>query len=142
MTRHEIAEWFPKGRKPDFGASAFACPTLGWLRGPFWAFFRSRYWAIDLDKWKFRWECRDFARAYACAAQECWASTKASGTADESDACAVGEIWFLPDSANPLLGHAICPVFTDHGLQFIEPQTGQLYPMSAAQIQSRYFLRF
>ncbi len=137
MTQSEISAFFP-GRSPYFGALNYAVPTRAWLQGPFWDFFKARFWSEDLDKWKFRWECRDFARAYACAAQECWAST-AGGP--DSDALAVGEIWFIPD-ASKADGHAICPVFTEHGLEFIEPQTGQLCPITPEQLSSSYFRRF
>jgi hypothetical protein len=140
MTRDEIQAFFAfDAPLPHFGANSYAVPSLAWLTGPFWSFFRARLWNENLDKWQVRFECRDFARAYAAAALECWALTQ-GGTAD--DGLAVGEIWFIPNAAKPNEGHAICPVFTEHGLQFIEPQTGQLYPMTAAQISSRYFLRF
>ncbi len=138
MTQSEITAFFP-GRSPYFGALNYAVPTRAWLHGPFWDFFKARYWAEDLDKWKFRWECRDFARAYACAAMECWAATAA---ASESDALAVGEIWFVPDPGKPTDSHAVCAVFTENGLEFIEPQTNALCPMSPEQLSSRFFVRF
>jgi hypothetical protein len=142
MTPAEIALFFPAPRTllalPHFSANDYAVPTLEWLQGPFWDFFKTRYWATDSDKWKFRWECRDFARAYACAAQECWGNS-APDQAAESDALAVGEFWFNPE---PGKGHAICPAFTEQGLVFIDPQTNALCALTTEQYSSRYFLRF
>lgn len=138
MTRSEIIPFFQPGLLPHFGGMNYSVPTLGWLQGAFWDFFKARYWSEDLDKWKFRWQCRDFARAYACAAQECWASTVADS---DADACAVGEIWYSPDPKSAS-GHAICPVFTERGLQFIEPQTGHICELSPEQFSSRYYLRY
>jgi hypothetical protein len=140
MTRLEIQSFFPAAGvlgNPNFGGLNYAVPTLAWLQGPFWDFFKGRYWATNSDKWKFRWECRDFARAYACAAQEAWGDTP--GGDPDVDALAVGEIWFSP---SPAIGHAICPVITENGLQFIDPQTGAIYPVTPEQFESRYFLRF
>jgi hypothetical protein len=140
VTRTELCAFLPfNGAMPSMGAASYAVPTLAWLQGPCYAAFRSRYWAENLDKWTFRWACRDFAAAFRLFSVECWATTVAKS---EDDGISVGEMWFLPDPAHPLVGHAICPVICDRGLQFIEPQTGQLYPCSDAQFSSRFFLRF
>lgn len=141
MTQGEIQAFFPGPQAINFGGALYAVPALDWLLGPFWEFFRARYWATNSDKWKFRWECRDFARAYACAAQECWGASNPAG-AEDSDALAVGEIWFIPDAGHPEIGHAVCAAITEAGLVFIEPQTGRPYPMTPGQLASRYFLRF
>lgn len=140
MTRDEIQLPFLGDCPVNFGAMSFAVPTLAWLRGPFYDAFRARYWAENLDKWKRRWECRDFASAYRLTALECWAEMP--DTPETDDGLAIGEIWFRPDPAQPLAGHAICPIVTEHGLQFIDPQNNQLWTMTDAQFASRYFVRF
>lgn len=145
MTRAEISAFFPPAGlvgAPHFGAMSYAVPTLAWLRGPFWDFFKTRYWETNSDKWKFRWECRDFTRAYACAAQECWGNMVATGAAAADDGLTVGEIWFIPDAYDASKGHAIAPAITDVGRVFIDPQTNQLCNLTDAQIASRYFLRW
>lgn len=140
MTRDEIQAFFPLPGPPiNFGAMDFEVAALGWFQSKAWPAFRVRLWNENLDKWIVRWECRDFARAFACFCLECWATT--NGVNSTSDGLAIGEIWFIPD-ATVNAGHAICPVFTETGLQFIEPQTGLVYPMTAQQMASRYFLRF
>ncbi|MDE2104596.1 MAG: hypothetical protein KGL39_45595 [Patescibacteria group bacterium] len=143
MTRAEIAAFFPQkeGVQLNFGASSYAVPTLAWLQGDFWNYFYRQLWDESLQKWTVRWECRDFARAYACMAQLCWAKTQ--GAAATDDGLAVGEFWFIPDATKPTEGHAICAVFTENGLQFIDPQVGtSLWQMSHEQFSSSYFLRF
>lgn len=146
MTRDEIKSWFnPIYCQLHFGGLNYAVPTLGWLQTTFWLFFRARYGADALNLWTFKWECRDFARAYACAAQECYARTTA--TPPEEDALAVGECWFIPDQAlttdtTKPMGHAICPIITDQGLQYIDPQNNTLWNMTESETARMYFLRF
>lgn len=144
MTRAEIQAFFP-GLPINFGGLNFAVPTVAWLQGPCYEYFRARYWSLDLDKWQFRWECRDFARAFAVCAHECHALTP--GAPAEADALAVGEFWFTPDTsvlANPAApqGHAINACLTDQGLIYIEPQTGKLWPLTQNEFLRRYFVRF
>lgn len=142
MTRSELQAFFPPLfiAPLNMGAASYAVPTLAWLQGPLWEFFRGRYWAENLDKWATRWECRDFASAYRVAAIECWASSL--GVQSSDDGLAVGEIWFKPDSMKPTQAHAICPAITDQGLVFIEPQNNTVWPMSPEQFASRFYLRF
>lgn len=142
MTRGELIAFAPSinGCSANFGALTYAVPTLNWLQGPCWEFFRARLWSENLDKWQVRWECRDFARAFACCALECWAKT-VGGTDD--DGLAVGEIWFLPDRrAQAMAGHAVCPAITDGGLIWLDPQNGQLWPFTPSEFASRYYLRW
>ncbi len=142
MTRAELLAFLPATDNCPtlLGGSSFAVPTLRWLQGTFWQLFHARLWDTNNDKWKVRWACRDFARRYASLAQECWADTT-GGTDDDS--IAVGEIWFLPDN-RPLAneGHAVCPIFVDGGLKFIDPQSNLLWPMSPTELASRYMVRF
>lgn len=140
MTRSELLAFAPSlfSCPTHCGALTYAVPTTKWLRGPFWDFFHGRLWNANLDKWAVRWECRDFARAYAAMALECWALTQ-GGTGD--DGLAVGEMWFIP-AGKTNVGHAVCPAITDDGLIFIDPQTNQLWPYSPEEFSSRYFLRF
>ncbi len=138
MSREEILAFFPglPTCATHLGAASYHVPTLKWLQGPFYDFFTGRYWDEGLGKWTRRYECRDFARAYAAAAIECWALTN---ELSDDDALAVGEIWYPP---TPTTGHAICPVFTENGLQFIDPQNNQLCTLTSEQLAQRYFLRF
>jgi hypothetical protein len=139
MTRAEIQAFF-LAKPVWFGGLNYAVPELSWLQGKFWDFFKARLWSENLDKWLVRWECRDFARGFACAAQECNATT--AGGPGDCDALAVGEFWFIPDNSPPGQGHAICACITENGLQFIEPQTGAVRPVSETEFASCYFVRF
>lgn len=141
MTRPELLEFYPAkmGTLTLMGAGSYAVPTLAWLQGPFWDFFRAELWDRDLSNWKVRWTCRDFARRYASLAQECWAAT-AGGTTD--DGVAVGELWFTPHNSPPGIGHAICPAVTDQGRVYIDPQSNLKCTLSPEEYESRYFLRF
>ena len=142
MTRGELLAFMPSvpNCPTHLGAESYAVPTLRWLQGPFWDFFKKRLWDANLDKWQVRWECRDFARAYASTALECWAKT-VGGTTD--DGLAVGEVWFLPDQRGQAAeGHAVCPCITDEGMIWIDPQVNTVWPYSPVELASRYFLRW
>jgi hypothetical protein len=144
VTRAEIQSFFP-GLPVNFGGMNFAVPTLAWLQGPCFEYFKARYWNLNLDKWQFKWECRDFARAFAVCAHECHALSPDAPA--ESDALAVGESWFIPEAsriANPLFpaGHAINACFTDQGLVYLDPQTGLLWLLNSTEFQSQFFVRF
>jgi hypothetical protein len=138
MTRAEIAAFFP-GKQIHFGCVNYEVPTLDWVQNVAWPAFRDWLFANGLDKWAERFECRDFARMFAAFCVMCWARTKT--VASTSDGVSIGEIWFVPDPTDLTSGHAICPLLCDQGLVFIEPQTGAVYPMTQAQINSCYFLR-
>lgn len=142
MTRSEIQlALYHAGLRalPNFGTDNYALPETAWLTGPFWDFYKAQLWNADVDNWQVKWECRDFARAYACLAQLCNARTAVSHTG--MSALAVGEFWYNP-GGNPAEGHAINACFTEHGLTFIEPQTGAPVTLCQAEISSCYFCRF
>ena len=140
MTAQEIRNAF-YGKPVFVGGANYAVPAQDWLLGPFYDYFKKQLGGDGLGAWSVRWECRDFARAYACLAQICNALTTGPAPAAE-DALAVGEFWFKPDGSAPGTGHAINVCFTETGLTFIEPQTGLLRPVSDSEMSSCYFLRF
>ena len=140
MTQADLRALFIQGTPIFVGGSNYAKPTTAWLTGPFWQWFKAMLWDEDLDKWTPPWECRDFARAYACLAQVCNARTAALPAG--MDALAVGEFWFHPDGNPPLEDHAICACVTEEGLIFIEPQTGLVRPVSPNELLTCKFARF
>lgn len=133
MTAAELRAFLPGA---FLGADSYAIPTIQWITGPFWEFYHARLWAGGLDQWQQRWQCNEFARSYASAAQECHART-AHALADES--VAVGEMWYRRDAGG---AHAICPIISDQGLVFVDPQNGLLCTLSPAELSSRFFCRF
>ena len=94
VLRNNLSAWIDPA-KVFCGGANYAPPTLAWLQGPFYDFFEGRLWNDSLKTWIVKWECRDFARAYACYAQECNALTP--NTPGGADILAVGEVWFCPD---------------------------------------------
>ena len=138
MTPLQLRLLFPSA--PTFiGGADYALPTLAWLQGPFWDYFKGELWDDNLDKWQVRWECRDFARAFATFAQVCNALTPVAlaGT----DALAIGEFWYHI-GGDPATGHAINVCMTDQGQVFIEPQNGQQVHLTDVEISSCFFVRF
>ncbi len=127
-----------------FGGANYAKPTLKWLQGPCYDAFYKRYWDANLQKWRVRWECRDFARAFASFAQECNALTPDEACPPGEDILAVGEIWFIPDKQDgeQLTGHAINVCVTDQGIICIDPQNNRVWDMSESEFDSAYYIRF
>ena len=133
------------------GGANYARPTLAWLQGDFYDAFKADLWDENLDTWAKRWECRDFARLYACEAQK--ANAKTTAVPPDEDALAVGEFWFIPDAkrygtapgqltGDPGEGHAIAICITDKGLAFVDPQNNIVWPMTTAELISCWFVRF
>lgn len=140
MTSSDLRALFVSGTPIFVGGTNYAKPTVAWLTGDFWQYFKAQLWDENLDKWTVTWECRDFARAFACLAQVC--NAKTPGIPAGVDALAVGEFWFHPDGNPPFQDHAICPCVTDEGLIFIDPQTGLLRPVSSNELLTCVFCRF
>jgi hypothetical protein len=125
---------------PTFtAATRYAQPTLPWLTGPFRDYFRQQLFDLRLDRWRVRWECRDFARAFAHYAQLAHALTPGGDAA--SDCLAVGELWYHPRN-DAAVGHAINAAVVADALIFLEPQTGQCVNLTSAELSSAYFLRW
>ena len=145
MTRVELLTFLPATLLESFvppcymGARSYAEPTTKWLTGPCYAAFKARYFDAYLAKWQYRWECRDFAAAFRLFAVECWATSTELTTLDNDDGISVGEMWYKP---TPDTAHAICPIITNEGLLYLEPQNGQLCTLTSEQYSSRFFLRF
>ena len=134
------------------GGADYELPTLAWAQGTFYDFFRQRLGSDNLQTWIVKWECRDFARAYASMAQECNARTP--NTPGGADILSIGEVWFIPDASRYGTlpgqlagtfdggGHAINMLLTEQGWVFIDPQTNVVWQMTEAELRSIYFLRF
>lgn len=116
---------------------SYATPTLHWLQGLFWEWFRAARWSHNLDRWTRKNDCDNFARAYAQAAQDCHAGSHGS----DAEALAVGEYFYQKAGAG---GHAIVAAFVGDPaeLVFIEPQSNQLLDLTPAERASAFFVRF
>lgn len=92
-------------------------------------------------RWDRRFDCNRFAALWIGLAQARYAVEQwHSKTAPQ--ALALAEVWYRPDGATPGTGHAIVAAVTDAGPLFIEPQTGALVVLSAAEQHSIYFVRW
>lgn len=110
----------------------YACPTLQWLTGDFWTWFKSKRWELGLTTWKRNNDCDNFARAYAQYAADCHALTT-----DAAEGLAVGEFYYTrADGAK----HAIIVALTDVGVVYIEPQLGTQLMLTPQEIASCFFV--
>ncbi len=92
-------------------------------------------------RWDRRFDCNRFAAlwiglAHARYAVEQWHSSTAP------QALALAEVWYRPGGAMAGVGHAVVAAVTDRGLLYIEPQTGAIIQLSAAEQASVYFVRW
>lgn len=142
MTRLELSDYLPPylADVAKFGGMVYASPTRAWVEGPFYDYLKKLLWNFGEDTWAVKWQCRDFARAYATFAQLANAQTPDSPKG--IDALSIGEIWFHPDHNAPGDDHAINIIVADRACFFIDPQTGLEWAMSTAEIASVSFLRF
>lgn len=115
----------------------YALPTTSWLLTTFYPWWQDQRNSLGLTTWTRINDCDNFARAYAQAAQDCYALTPVDGTRPE--ALAVGELCYIKDGSG---GHAIVLAITEDGKVFIEPQTGKRIFLSPTEIDSCFFVRF
>lgn len=117
------------------GDDSYAKPTLNWLLGPFWSWFKGDRALKGLSSWTRRNDCDNFVRAYAQAASDCHATT----VGNDDEGLSVGEFWYIKASGE---GHAIIIAITDAGRVFIEPQNGQKIILTDAEIKSCFLAKF
>lgn len=112
-------------------------PTVGWLRDKFWPWFQQQRFDLGLLKWERKNDCDNFSRAYAQAAADCHALTNG----EDAEGLAVGEFLYIASSSvkGP---HAIISAFTDEGLVYFEPQTGQRLALTPAEQLTAFSIRF
>lgn len=137
VTSQRIREDFPHCRHVMLADGEFATPTLRWLQGPFWRWFRLTRWSFNLDRWQRKNDCDNFARAYAQAAQDCHALSPGS----DAEALAVGEVFYFKEGGG---SHAIVAAYIGDpaALVFIEPQNNKTLELTADERRSAFFVRF
>ena len=136
MTQSEIRSFFPSWIAPFFYDVDYAKPTSDWLLNEFGPWFRKNRWKKDLDKWSRRNDCDNTARSYCVAAQDAHAKGDS-----QAEAIAVGEFCYIA-TTHVQGAHAIVCAFTEEGLIFIEPQTGQRLALIPTEIQSCFRVSF
>jgi hypothetical protein len=100
--------------------------------------FRAQLFKEGVVKWDERFDCNHFASYYVAKAQTQFylANFHASTPAQT---LALAEVWYRPGGGK---GHAIVAAQTDRGLLFIEPQTGQVVTLSAAERSSVFMVKW
>lgn len=76
-----------------------------------------------LVKWDGRFDCNRFASLWVNLAHTRYA-VAAWHSRSPAQALALAEVWYRTDDG----AHAIVAALTEHGLTFIEPQTGHIVP--------------
>ena len=128
------AETLP-GQKGD---THYAQVRHAWL-ADFYTRWRADLFRKGVVKWDARFDCNRFAGHFVSAAQvEYFIANFHSWTAGQ--ALALGEFWYLPDGAPAR--HAVVIAFTDKGVVFIEPQTGQEMVLTTSERASASAIRF
>tara|TARA_R110002167_G_scaffold140238_6_gene327952 strand:+ start:355 stop:831 length:477 start_codon:yes stop_codon:yes gene_type:complete len=109
----------------------YAMATHHWyVRKGFPAYKR---WSIlqGLWKWFDRHDCDDKADVFKVFMQRCFRGAKAA----DCDGFAVFRI-FYHIGGERTKGHAINLVITDHGVEFVEPQTARFVTLTQAELES------
>jgi hypothetical protein len=121
-----------------FYDTTYARPTNDWLFNEFWPWFRKERRAVGVGQWTRRNDCDNFARAYCVFAQDAHAAHSDGAGAE---AVAVGEFCYV-GSSHVTRPHAIVCAFTEDGLIFIEPQTGQRLALTPQEILTCFHAAF
>lgn len=136
ITAYQVRQLMPPTALVIAADATYARPTVEWLQGDFWDWFKGARWKLGLHRWHRRHDCDDFARAYCQACADAWALTP--GAEEVAEAVAVGEFYYN-NAGTP---HAIVAAVTDMGLVFIEPQTSLALKLTDAEIKSCFYARF
>lgn len=91
-----------------------------------------------LVKWDSRYDCNHFAALYVALSQTKFA-VAAWHSETKAQTLALCEVWYL-QGGRPGQGHAIVGAYTERGMIYIEPQTGQQVALTPAELNS-IFLR-
>lgn len=135
----DVVQAVPQGALPFTPDKGYEVVRSDWLPG-FYERWREDIFAKGVTKWEGRFDCNKFASAYVAAAQlEYYRDRFHSWT--PSQALAVGEVWYQA-SSHVRGPHAIVCAITERGPLFIEPQTGAVLTLSAAERSSIFFKRF
>jgi hypothetical protein len=138
MDRSTILAQFPPGAPVYLAGSQYAPVDSQWLITTYADWFKQWLFDYGVDLYAVKWECRDFADAWALGLQICNADTKMSPGG--IDRLAGGRFWFIPDGTPPGgPGHAIGCAMTELGLTFVDPQLPkQFRTLSQAERDSLY----
>lgn len=112
-------------------------PTTKWLTNSFYTWFKNTRWEGDLSKWTRKNDCDNFARAFCTFAQDAHALSTGS-----AEGLAVGEFCYVANSARVKGPHAIVVAFTELGMIFIEPQTGEQITLTPEEKQTCFHVVF
>ena len=101
-----------------FADNSWNLPKNSWLFNKFYPFFQDELFRLGAQKWTKKWDCEDFAREFKSLAQICHNNSPLA----TAEGLAIGEIDYTKESGER---HCINIAFTDKGVIFIEPQTGE-----------------
>ncbi len=99
----------------------------------YYATYRSELFKLGVTKWDPRFDCNHFASYYVARMQLAYYLDNFHSTT-KAQTLALAEVWYQIGGTGQ--GHAIVAAYTDKGLIFIEPQTGQSVNLTEAELKS------
>lgn len=124
-------------------AANYAKPTRRWLQNEFWSYYRARLGA--LGTWTDKWECWQFTCLYLALLQE--ANALSPNSPAGATALSAGRWDFKIDPIRPQFAsltpeyHSISCIFTDQGIDRIDPQNNTLWePTQNEKLATRLLL--
>lgn len=121
------------------GDTAYAQVNSATLPG-YYSDFRQALFDEGVTKWDQRYDCNHFASYYVARAQAKFYLANFHSRSP-AQTLALGVFWYNQGGIYGR-GHAIVAAFTERGLIFIEPQTGQELHLSQAERQSAWLKVF
>ena len=103
------------------------------------------FWKVlysqELYKWNSRFNCVHIANLFVELCQVQYAN-KDFNKSPNAEALALAEVWYHPNKNKKGEDHAVVAIYTDNGLLFLEPQTGQFVRLTEEEKRSITYVRW
>lgn len=119
---------------------SYKSPNTKWLQSTFYKRFHADLFDKGIIKWDAKFDCDKYAKYFTSLLQIDY-FVENFYSREDSESLAVGEIYYniKGEKGN---GHAINIVYSNGGFLFFEPQTGKYVELSAAEVESVFFIKF
>lgn len=120
----------------------YSIPKREWVRGNFYRLYKSWLSRHGLHTWKSYHDCDNKAETFSTFASFCHAKTMTAREREGKETyqgIAVGVVYYLI-GGNKNKGHAINIIYTQNGIEFLEPQNGRFQNLTQKEKDSIWFV--
>jgi len=106
----------------------------------FYNAFKNTLNSNGLERWNARYDCNNLTTLYVAVAKARFAAKNLKIETDKQETIAIAEIWYIRSVSNK--GHAIAAMYTNVGLIYIEPETGERIYLTDKEKKSIFFCKW